>query len=1659
MYRPLPYSGDYDEAEEAGGAEDYAAPDQSRKVPEFVQTVVFKGPFPESSSFVIEMPKNLRDDAGRALANADRFPLPVQTDQYPPLAKFSSRFGIIELNGDATLPVTLRNLEVRVPTRTLTVEEKKPNLLDKAKEAALEALGPEPPAMLEGLKGRMHRTNLSKEEQVIEWLRLVAAAGRRRSVFKGAEGLKEFGLPKPGGQKAFEVVGILLREPGFYIVELESRILGSSLLGTGAIDAQGIFQKNPLFVPTAALVTNLAVHFKKGRESSLAWVTTLDKAEPVRDASVSVRDCTGKEVWRGRTDSLGIARIRKSLPEGDLLPTCSYPRDEDSYYDYPQLQALRGMDGGLFVFAKKEKDMTFVHSGWDDGIEPWRYNLPAGSYRSPILAHTVMDRTLLRAGETVQMKHLVRKHTTSGFALPPANELPEKVLIEHLGGETKFEFPLKWDARGIAETALTLPPEAKLGHYAVNLTTRATKKSRGFSGKEYNYDKRWPSGQFRVEEFRVPLMKGLIQPPPEPALNAPEIEVDLMVSYLSGGGAGNAEVKLRSTVQPRYLHFDDYDDFVLANGMVKEGIERRSGSRYDDDEGQVETPKARVMSSTLTLDLSGARRTKIGPLPKFDTPQEVAAELEFRDPNGEVQTVSSRIPLWTSRVLVGIKPDSWATSKESFRFHLLALDWRGKPVSGVPISAELFQRKYYTHRKRLIGGFYSYEHVAEIKKIAGLCEGVTDGKGLVICQVKSPVAGNVIIQARAKDAGGNISAAHRDVWVYGKGEWWFDVADNDRIDLLPEKKRYEPGETAKFQVRMPFRSATVLVTTEREGIMEVYVRKLSGAQPVIEVPIKGSHAPNLFVSALCVRGRVEGVKPTALVDLGKPAFKLGMAEIKVGWKDHELKVAVSPERDIYRIREKALVKVKVNTTAGKSPPRGTEVALAAVDEGLLELMPNASWKLLEAMMTRRGCEVRTATAQMQVVGKRHYGIKALPPGGGGGKQTTRELFDTLLVWKARVKLDEKGEANVDIPLNDTLGSFLIVAVANGAYGLFGTGQASIRTTQDLMLLSGLPPLVREGDSFHAGFTVRNSSPRSMEVNIAASTTTKKTLAPLSLFLQPGEAKSFGWDTAATPGNDALSWEVTARERSGEAADTLKVRQKVIAVVPVATYQATIAQVRDTLAMAIEKPPDAQPGRGGIKISLKPSLAAGLTGITEYMTRYPYTCFEQKVSIAIALRDKTLWSKVMALLPSHLDGDGLLKYFPLSLTGSDVLTAYVLSIAAEAGWTIPERLAERMAVGLAGFVEGRVIRHSALPTADLAIRKIAALEALSRRQEIAPRILTSISLEPNLWPTSAVLDWMNLLLRAKQLPDRAGRLREAEQIIRSRLNFQGTTMGFSTEKTDYLWWLMVNNDANAVRCLLTLLELENWRQDMPRLVRGAVGRQHRGRWDTTVANAWGVLALEKFSKKFESVSVTGKTAASVARQEKSLDWSQAAGGGSLLYQWPETKSNLAVSHHGSGSPWVTIQSLAAIPLKESLSSGFRMKKHLTPVSRKEKDRWSAGDVLRVTLELESQADMTWVAVNDPVPAGSSILGTGLGRDSALLTREEKSAGWVWPAFEERSFEAFRAYYEYVPKGKWTVEYTLRLNNQGSFQLPETRVEALYSPEMFGMMPNRKMDVGK
>jgi hypothetical protein len=155
--------------------------------------------------------------------------------------------------------------------------------------------------------------------------------------------------------------------------------------------------------------------------------------------------------------------------------------------------------------------------------------------------------------------------------------------------------------------------------------------------------------------------------------------------------------------------------------------------------------------------------------------------------------------------------------------------------------------------------------------------------------------------------------------------------------------------------------------------------------------------------------------------------------------------------------------------------------------------------------------------------------------------------------------------------------------------------------------------------------------------------------------------------------------------------------------------------------------------------------------------------------------------------------------------------------------------------------------------------------------------------------------------------------------------------------------------------------------------------------------------------------------------------------------------------------MSVRGIAAVPLAEEWSAGYRVRRTVEAVSRRIPDRWSRGDVARVRLEVEASADMSWVAVTDPVPAGSAILGTGLGRDSALLSGTQAGRPSLRPAYEERAFDAFRAYYESMPRGRWSVDYTLRFNQDGAFHLPPSRVEALYAPEMFGELPNGVIEV--
>src|SRR5690606_36811161 len=98
-------------------------------------------------------------------------------------------------------------------------------------------------------------------------------------------------------------LGVPLSEPGLHVLEAASPQLGNELLD----------EDTPMYVRTSVLVTNLAVHLKRGRDDTLVWVTTLDEGKVVPGAEVAIRRCDGELLANGQTDDQGMLHVMERV--------------------------------------------------------------------------------------------------------------------------------------------------------------------------------------------------------------------------------------------------------------------------------------------------------------------------------------------------------------------------------------------------------------------------------------------------------------------------------------------------------------------------------------------------------------------------------------------------------------------------------------------------------------------------------------------------------------------------------------------------------------------------------------------------------------------------------------------------------------------------------------------------------------------------------------------------------------------------------------------------------------------------------------------------------------------------------------------------------------------------------------------------------------------------------------------------------------------------------------------------------------------------------------------------------------------------------------------------------------------------------------------------
>ncbi|MFA5520477.1 MAG: MG2 domain-containing protein [Castellaniella sp.] len=1649
--------------------------------------VGFPGPFPANVDAVLHLPSGVHDDAGRQLVNAPAFPLAFRIGDYPPLVKFASEaFGVVERfaavppgakedDHPPTLPLSLRYVEGDLLTRALlqsagtvrdqVIRDDREVLRWYARVQRLR-YGHWSPAQFEAIR-RLAPVPEAQQDDSLRDVRSYSLLTDMPEVHR---------IVLPGAQadvvRPSEVIGVPVAEPGLHVLEIESPRLGAGLLE----DAR------PMFVRNLALVTNLSVHLKLGRDDALVWVTTLDDAQVVADADVTILDCRGLRLARGRTDARGLLHLRRTLPRDDYC--------EDT--GLSGVFASARIDAG-HPLARGKADFAFVLSSWDDGIEGWRFNLPMDMDVDPTRrVHTVFDRSLFRAGETVSMKHFLRLETRDGLAVPQTG-LPDAVLVSLFGATEAVRIPLEWQetpSGGLsAYSTFVLPETAPLGSYRVQVT---------------DSKRRWyGSSVFQVEAFRLPVLGGALQLQGQdqgegqggPLVAPDAVALDVQVNYLTGGPAARLPVSLSALTQDRMPWFEAFEDYAFDRPSPL------------DEAAHDAAPRLFLDKQSVQLDAHGGARVMLASPADLDYPQQWTLEASFIDPSGELQTLAHSAHVWPADIQPGIKTESWfAAADQPVAVRVVALGRDGQPRAGVPVTVSGLQHKVYTTRKRLVGGFYSYDNQRQSESLGILCEGVTGDDGRFACAARVDMEGRLELVATVQDEQGRKASSATQTWISGSMAAWFGASDDDRIDIIPARTGWAVGEMAEFQVRMPFREATALVSVEREGVLQTWVQTLAAADPVIRVPVQAQWAPNVYVSVLVLRGRLRGdgtaPAPGTVIDLAKPSFRFGVATLRVPQDQHRLLVNVQADRSRYQVGDRVSVDIQVHRTDGR-PAAGGSVAFAAVDAALLELAPNPSWDALQAMYPVRGYGVSTATAQMQVVGRRHYGRKAVPAGGGGGASPTRELLDTLLSWQPDVRLDDQGRARVTFRLNDAITRFELVAVADHGSDGFGTGRTDIVSARDLYLISGLPTRVRQGDRYQAEFTVRNTTGRVMPVsaNIQVRDADGRPLAgfPESrqerLELAPGAAQRLRFpvrvpaDAGLAQARD-VTWTVRVSEEGApddetRAGDALKILQRVGPLVPVQVQQAgaRVLAHHQPEIFAVAAPQGALRDDhgvllGGIQLDASAGPQAGLDGVRRWFSEFDHDGLPQRVSRLIAMSDETGWSELMDVLPRYMDDDGLVAAYPRTVystpVGSEVLTAWLLSISDDAlalggRFSIPETRREAMLEALQAFVEGRIVRYRRAPVKDLDMRKLMAMEALSRYARLHPRLLGTVSSDPQLWHTSALIDAIGVLQRVPGVSARRESVERLTQIVKSRSVLSGRTRVLTDSALNASAWMMTSTIVNQARLASASLNWPDWEDERQPLLQGLIDMQRRGHWGSSTANVYGTLALRAYDAAYPARDVRGEVnahdSAGKVLQSLALDGAgpaEAALAHAPLMAWESVRADTSGAGHdwldlryqGAGKPWVSVQALAAVRHSTPLSAGLQISRSVQPLMQARPGQWSQGDTYRVRLTLQTSTPRFWVTLSDAIPSGARILGAGLGRDSALpvapAPTAEQDSGW-WPTHVERREDAYVATYEVLPGGTTVLDYVVRLNTAGTFFLPPTRAEALYQPDVHAEWP--------
>ncbi|MEI6224906.1 MAG: MG2 domain-containing protein [Deltaproteobacteria bacterium] len=1420
---------------------------------------------------------------------------------------------------------------------------------------------------------------------------------------------------------------------------------------------------DPSKSPAATVVgqiTDLAVHAKLGATRGVVWVTRLSDGKPAGGAAIAIHDATGKRIWTGKADGEGVC----------VVPGLG-GKDEWS---------ARSAENGWLVAATVGDDTGVTLSSWSGPFNPWFFGVMGDwdGTEPRSLGLVTPERGIYRPGQTVYVKGLARYRKLGNIETPPTGTRMVVKVTSSRGVDILTQ-EVSTTAFGTFSTRFALEGDVPLGTYGITATGEV-------AGGTIQY-----GGTFRVEEYRAPQFRVDVSVAERSVVDGDPIQGTVLARYLFGGPMADAEVAW--TVNRSTMDFTPpgQEGFLFGN-QVGFWDDREPGP----NRGVAGSGKGRT-DATGAFAIAAGRAEAPG-----NRTWETVVEAEVADVNRQRVAGRATLIVHPAALYAGVRRrgSGFAESGKPLGIDVLAVTPAGVRETA-DIEVVLKRREWRSIKKKVIGD--RWMTVTEpVEEAAGTCRARASAQP-GSCTFTPSAPGLHVAEATVTDARGRRQVTRAPFYVVGDGWVSWNRDDTDRVEMVADREVYEVGSTARILVKSPFPDAEGLLTVEREGVLEERRVRLGSAAATFEIPVTESSVPNVFASIVLVRGRQGGMPVSAKDDPGRPTVRIGYVQLRVERKGKRLQVALTVDGQEKRPRDKVKVDVQVRDAAGKGAE--SEVAIWAVDEGVLRLTGFKVPDPVEAIHPLRGLSVRVAESLVQLVLRRAYGDKGLAEGGSGGLDPSgsafRTNFRTTAVFLPDVVTDASGHAQVEFELPDNLTTFRIMAIAITKGDRTGNGESKVVVAKPLLALPALPRLARVGDTFEAGVVVHAPGGKVRQAEVAASVTglVLEGEARRKVDLPEGKAREVRFRfRAEKPGQAVLRFTVTGGGESDG------VEQRIPVVLPVSREAVAVhGDTRDVRREALTPPSGVRPDVGGLELSLSSTAIAGLQEGMRQLVDYPYGCLEQLSSRLVpftALRELSGKFGVTATPadPKEPDGwmrdwvgddslaildaknpdevirrtvkaierlqgpDGGYRYWPGGNCSDELASAWAvlaLGRAAALGFPVDGEALGRGQAYLSGTVAaGKCTECGFGCQPPPPSTRVFALWALARTGAPKASFLGALYDEREKLPLFA------RAMLADAMFVGGGNRAQARALLGEVLN-QARVSDAEVHMEDEQGPLGQARWSSDVRTTAIVLQtLTDVSPDHPFVAKMAAwlvaARGKDGRYRNTQEAAFALSAMAEVvrTKEREVPDFTGtvklgeRRLAAVPFHGRSLALARSSvpiaelgrGGAPVPFEF-RRDGRAGVLYYGALLRYAPEK----MPV-DPLDRGMFVQRWFEPWGGGGQVRTvRAGDLVRVTVRLGTPKARRDVAVEVPVPAGLEIVDTTLASTASAGGAPDFATGFWSPwSHVERRDDRLLLFADELPPGIHERSFVARATTPGTFLSRPAQAEEMYSPEVFG-----------